>query len=185
MVILVNIDFRSLSLLSSRIASIMSHDDATATNSTRTTSEEFQPMEEDINTRPRPRLDEHPLVHSLLAEINNSTEAQNEVPFHRQDWLVIDRRTAKLRLPRQSEFLRLMLHNPRYSSYASWSDQAAGMFKILEPERVAALWQQVKVRRTKGTMNYDQFARGIRFYYLSGSMIKTHRKYTFRFGAAT
>ena len=142
-------------------------------------------MGEDINTRHRPRSDTNPFVDLLLAAIKNSTEAQNDVPFHRQDWLVIDRRTAKLRLPRQNEFLRLMLCNARYSSYASWSDQAAGLFKILEPERVAALWQQVKARRTKGTMNYDKFARGIRFYYPSGSMIKTHRKYTFRFGAAT
>jgi hypothetical protein len=173
MVILVNIDFRSLSLLSPRIASTMSHDDATASNSTRTTSEDFQSMDDDHSTRP------------LLAEMKNATDAQNDVPFNLQDWFVTDRLTEKRRLPRQNEFLRLMLCNTRYSSYVSWSDQAAGIFKFLEPERVAALWQQVKGRRTKGTMNYEKFARGIRFYYPSGSMIKMHKKYTFRFGLAT
>jgi hypothetical protein len=170
----------------------MSHDDATALNFTRTTSKDFQSMEEDINknsddhkTCLSPWSDTNPFVHSLLVEAQNSNNAQNEVPFDRQDWFVTDQRSKQLRRPRQNEYLRVMLGNARDSSYVSWTNQTAGTFKILQPERVAALWQQVKGRQTKGTMNYDKFARGIRFYYPSGSMIKTHKKYTFRFGVAT
>ena len=105
----------------------------------------------------------------------------NDIPFQSSDWIVYDRLTGKSRPPRQNEYLFLILDNPRYSNYVEWIDQKNGLFKIREPERVAALWQRVKNRRTQGIMDYDTFARGIRYYYKTGVMTKTHKKYTFKF----
>jgi hypothetical protein len=108
-----------------------------------------------------------------------------EVPFDKNDWQVIDSYSGRKRPPRQNEFLRLLLDNPRYRSYITWLDQHQGLFQILEPDKVAALWPKVKYRQTSETMDYDTFARGVRYYYQSGLMIKTHKKYTFRFNQST
>lgn len=105
----------------------------------------------------------------------------NDIPFRSSDWIVYDRLTGKGRPPRQNEYLFLILNNPRYSNYVEWIDQKNGLFKIQEPGCVAALWQRVKNRRTQGIMDYDTFARGIRYYYKTGAMTKTHKKYTFKF----
>lgn len=104
-----------------------------------------------------------------------------EVPFNPHEWLIQDLITRKVRAPRQNEFLYLLLENPRYTPYLSWLNKRDGVFKIHQPERVATLWRRVKSRQTHGVMDYDTFARGIRYYYKSGVMLKTHRKYTFRF----
>ena len=104
-----------------------------------------------------------------------------EVPFNAHDWLIQDLITRKVRAPRQNEFLYLLLENPRYTPYLSWLSKPNGVFKIHQPERVATLWRRVKRRQTHGVMDYDTFARGIRYYYKSGIMLKTHKKYTFRF----
>ena len=106
---------------------------------------------------------------------------RTDIPFKAGDWIVCDKLTGKVRPPRQNEFLFLILENPRYAPYVQWLDKKDGVFKILKPEQVASLWYRVKNRRTQGVMDYDTFARGIRYYYKIGLMMKTHRKYTFRF----
>jgi hypothetical protein len=68
-----------------------------------------------------------------------------------------------------------------YSSYISWLNKDQGLCKIHQPDQVAILWGKVKNRKTIGIMNYEVFARGIRFYYKSGLMIKTNKKHTLRF----
>lgn len=103
------------------------------------------------------------------------------ISFRSSDWLVMDTSTKKYRPPKQNEYLYLLLENQDYSSFASWVDRNQGTFKIHEPDRVAALWKLIKNRKTKGTMDYNTFARGIRYYYKSGLMIKTNKKHTFRF----
>lgn len=114
---------------------------------------------------------------NLMQSYNNS----NECYLNPKDWLVIDSISRRPRAPRQNEFLYCLLEHPNYSSYLTWLNKNDGLFKIHDPEKVAQLWSQVKNRRTHGIMNYDKFARGLRFYYKTGLMVKTHKKHTFRF----
>lgn len=109
------------------------------------------------------------------------TENSSEIPFYSNEWQIYDRSLDKMRRPRQNEFLRLLLQNDRYSSYVSWVDKSQGLFRILEPDRVAKLWERVKSRQTNGKMDYETFARGIRYYYGKGLMVKTNKKHTFCF----
>ncbi|UJR21490.1 hypothetical protein I4U23_024574 [Adineta vaga] len=105
----------------------------------------------------------------------------NGIPFGLNEWLVRDPATGKLRPPKLYEFLRLLLDNRRYISYASWLNQDEGLFKIHKPTEVIELWQKVKARQTSNNMDYDRFSRGIRHYYESGIMIATYTKHTYRF----
>jgi hypothetical protein len=112
----------------------------------------------------------------------SSDDNDDEEPFDSNEWTVEDKSGGKIRPPRLYEFLRLLLDNSRYTSYASWLNKDEGLFKIHKPSQVASLWKSVKVRKTNGSMNYDTLARGIRYYYQSGAMIKTHTKHTYCFG---
>lgn len=101
--------------------------------------------------------------------------------FDSTEWMVRDNSSCKIRPPKLYEFLGLLLDNSRYISYASWVNGREGLFKIHKPIQVAYLWKRVKVRKTNGCMDYNTFARGIRYYYKSGTMIKTHTKHTYCF----
>ncbi|CAF1042016.1 unnamed protein product, partial [Adineta ricciae] len=105
-----------------------------------------------------------------------SSDDLDDESFNYQEWLRYDRSLCKHRAPKLLEFLYLLLENTRYNSYASWLDRSQGLFRIYKPDEVARLWRKVKVRRSNGSMNYDTFSRGIRYYYKSGLMIKTHTK---------
>jgi hypothetical protein len=119
---------------------------------------------------------------SSSASINpRSLDNDETESFNPKDWMIQDSLTYKLRPPKLYEFLRLLLDNPRYISYASWIKKNDGLFKIHRPIQVAYLWKQVKVRKSNGSMDYDTFARGIRYYYKSGTMIKTRTKHTYCF----
>ncbi|CAF3575572.1 unnamed protein product [Rotaria socialis] len=120
-------------------------------------------------------------THNILRLSENS----HEVPFDHREWEICDPSSNRKRPPRQNEFLQLLLENSRYSSYVSWVDKSQGLFRILQPERVADLWKSVKCRQTQGKMNYETFARGVRYYYGTGLMIKTNKKYTFCFKQST
>jgi hypothetical protein len=110
-----------------------------------------------------------------------SDNQTNEISINRKEWLIIDSTSGKPRAPRQHEFLLLLLAKPEYSSYISWTDKDQGLCKIHEPKQVTRIWEKVKGRQTNGVMNYETFSRGIRFYYKSGLMIKTHQKHILRF----
>jgi hypothetical protein len=105
----------------------------------------------------------------------------DEISFDRMEWLIKDSSTEKIRPPKLCEFLYLILDNSRYNSYASWLDESQGLFRIHKPIQVTKLWEKVKIRHTNTTMNFDKFSRGIRYYYGSGLMIRTNKKYTYRF----
>ncbi|CAF1277101.1 unnamed protein product [Rotaria magnacalcarata] len=125
---------------------------------------------------------------SSIADIDNIlrlSENSHEVLFDHHEWEICDPSSNRKRPPRQSEFLQLLLENSRYSSYVSWVDKSQGLFRILRPERVADLWRKVKCRQTQGKMSYETFARGVRYYYGTGLMIKTNKKYTFCFKQST
>jgi hypothetical protein len=119
--------------------------------------------------------------------LNTESSVDDDVdqPLDHQEWTVVDGSSKKLRPPKLYEFLHLLLNNSRYSSYIAWSDERKGVFKIKKPAQVANLWKQVKVRKTNGYMDYDTFARGIRYYYKSKLMIKTNTRHTYCFARAS
>ncbi|CAF2346200.1 unnamed protein product [Rotaria sp. Silwood2] len=101
--------------------------------------------------------------------------------FNDDEWIIEDSASLKMRPPKLCEFLHLLLNNPRYASYTSWVNNNEDLFKIHNPAKVASLWRKIKLRRTHRPMDYETFSRGIRYYYKSGLMIKTHRRHTYRF----
>ncbi|CAF3022123.1 unnamed protein product [Rotaria sp. Silwood2] len=120
----------------------------------------------------------------FIADNNNFASSSvyfNEIPLDYNEWQVRDSYASRKRSPRQNEFLRLLLENPRYRSYTCWLDKKRGLFRILQPDQVVALWEKVKGRQTQRKMNYETFSRGIRHYYKAGIMMKTNTRYTFCF----
>ena len=114
-------------------------------------------------------------------ESGSTRESDDEEPFDPKDWMIEDTSTRRIRPPKLPEFLRLLLNNTRYISYASWLNRKKGVFKIHQPTKVVKLWRQVKLRKTVGSIDYDTFARCIRSYYKSGIMRKTRTRHTCRF----
>jgi hypothetical protein len=112
---------------------------------------------------------------------DDDDDDDNEEPLDLKEWMIQDDLSSKTRLPKLYEFLHLLLNNTRYVSYASWLNKNDGLFKVHRPIQVAYLWRKVKARKTVGLMDYDNFARGIRYYYKIGTMIQTYRKHTYRF----
>ncbi len=51
-------------------------------------------------------------------------------------------------------------------------DRERGVFKIVDSNRVAALWGK---RKNRPAMNYDKLSRSLRQYYKKGIMKKTER----------
>jgi len=120
--------------------------------------------------------------------IDNSVqlpEALNDIPLDHTEWQIVDTHSGRKRPPRQNEFLELLLENAIYSSYVRWLNKNQGLFEILLPNQVVALWEKVKSRQTSGKMSYQTFSRGLRYYYKTGVMIKTQKKYTYRFNRST
>ena len=109
----------------------------------------------------------------------------DNIPTNQNEWMVTDQLSKRKRPPRLYEFLILLLQNPRYASYASYSNVSEGIFQIHKPDQVAVLWEQVKNRQSTQKMTYDKFARAVRWYYKQDIMIKTNTRYTFQFSPAT
>jgi len=110
-----------------------------------------------------------------------TSDDEDKQYFDLNEWMIQDRISRKLRPLKLYEFLRLLLNNPRYVSYASWLNKNEGLFKIHRPSEVACLWKKTKIRKAGGSMDYYTFARGIRYYYKTGAMIKTRTRHTYCF----
>ncbi|CAF1305587.1 unnamed protein product [Rotaria magnacalcarata] len=117
----------------------------------------------------------------MCRRVENMNENDPAAYFDRNYFLINDTAASKIRPPKLCEFLLLILSNPIYHSYASWTNEDSGVFKIHEPEKLASLWRRVKVRQTSGLMDYETFSRSIRYYYKSGLMLQTHKRHTYRF----
>ncbi|CAF1124409.1 unnamed protein product [Rotaria sordida] len=109
----------------------------------------------------------------------------HNMPINQKEWLVMDKGFKRQRPPRLYQFFLLLLENPYYASYASYTNKSEGIFQIHEPEKVADLWQQVKSRQANQQMTYDKLARAVRWYYQYDIMKKTNTRYTFQFSAKT
>lgn len=120
-----------------------------------------------------------PLLNTTADDYVQPLDDSEEIELDLTEWQIIDPRSGKNRRPRQNEFLELLLANTRYTSYICWVDKDQGLCRILLPNQVAALWGKVKRRQTNGKMTYQTFARGLRYHYTIGSMMKTKKKHTF------
>ena len=71
------------------------------------------------------------------------------------------------------QFVKELLLQPQlYSASIHWVDREAGIFKIVDSNRVATLWGK---RKNRPAMNYDKLSRSLRQYYKKGIMKKTER----------
>jgi hypothetical protein len=166
-----------------------------------TTFEEYDELRTVLHTPDNPMIDtttqdnnnhlpfnDYPELFSSIpsSPVNdNCVQFSDEIPFDHNEWQVIDPSSGKKRRPRQHEFLELLLEDARYGSYVRWLDQDRGLFEILLPNQVATLWGKVKNRHTDGKMTYATFARGLRYHYTTGIMIKTKKKFTFCFNKSS
>lgn len=124
-----------------------------------------------------------PVSNEEVPEVESTMS--DEIPIDLKEWQVRDMRSQRLRAPRLLEFLVLAVQKPYYQSYASFIDRSKGFFQIHEPDKMAKLWGKVKNRQSHKEMTYDKLARGIRWNYSGGSMIKTNTAYTFQFSPKT
>jgi len=124
---------------------------------------------------------EEPSYPSMIDDLLDVVNDDDESSFDRMEWLIKDSSTGRVRPPKLHEFLYLILNNSRYNSHASWLDEKQGLFQIHKPIQVTKLWEKVRIRHTNTSMNFDKFSRGIRYYYSSGLMIPTNKRYTYRF----
>ncbi|XP_064481057.1 transcription factor ETV6-like isoform X2 [Ornithodoros turicata] len=62
------------------------------------------------------------------------------------------------------DFLQQLLNDPeqRYRYCIAWKDQAKGVFKIVDPHRLAKLWG---MQKNHLNMNFDKMSRAMRYYY--------------------
>ena len=134
--------------------------------------------------------EKHTSSSSTLSRSKSCTEPMNWPPSHSSandepldlDELIIqDIASRKIGIPKLHAFLRLLLDNDNYASYASWLDKSHGLFRIHKPTQVANLWRRIKTRKMSSSWDYDSFARSIRYYYKPGIMCKTNTRFTYRF----
>ncbi|CAF1178988.1 unnamed protein product [Rotaria sp. Silwood1] len=92
------------------------------------------------------------LSEDLQPTFNVVDNNSQNISIDPKEWLVMDKSSKRQRPPRLYEFLILLLENPYYAFYASYTNKAEGIFQIHEPENVANLWQQVKSRRSNQKM---------------------------------
>lgn len=117
--------------------------------------------------------------------LSNNDSTSSDPPLIPSEWMIMDRKSRRHRPPLLFEFLILLLDKSHYSSYASFTDSDLGVFQFHQPDKVAALWERIKNRKSEKDMTYDKMARAIRWYYKSGIMIKTNARYTFQFAPET
>ncbi|RNA00062.1 Transcription factor ETV6, partial [Brachionus plicatilis] len=60
------------------------------------------------------------------------------------------------------EYLFLLLSNPSYSSVIKWEDDTKMIFRIVQAEKLAALWG---LQKNRLGMTYEKLSRGMRYYY--------------------
>lgn len=70
------------------------------------------------------------------------------------------------------QFLLEILTDKEYTNIIQWHGNQ-GEFELVEPNKVATLWGN---KKNKPNMNYDNLARGLRYYYGGNMISKVHRK---------
>lgn len=60
------------------------------------------------------------------------------------------------------EYLYLLLQDTNYSSVIKWEDESQMVFRIVQAEKLAALWG---LQKNRLGMTYEKLSRGMRYYY--------------------
>lgn len=107
---------------------------------------------------------------------------QGQLQTNKTRFLVLE--GQRYRSPKIIEFLLHIGRSDNYSDYVTFN-QESGVIVIVDATAVVELWSQQRSRRDSTVLTYDNFARGLRYYYQSGIMIKTFHRYTFKFSQDT
>lgn len=106
------------------------------------------------------------LKYSICPTSKNQEDPTRQIKFY-DDF--IDFRGDILRRPPDSkncrilwEYLYLLLQNPSYSSVIRWEDESQMVFRIVQAEKLAALWG---LQKNRLGMTYEKLSRGMRYYY--------------------
>ncbi|XP_046599497.1 ETS-related transcription factor Elf-5 isoform X3 [Neodiprion lecontei] len=83
------------------------------------------------------------------------------------------------------EFLRDLLHNPKYCpEYIYWKDYSKKIFCLVKNKEIARMWGKRKKIKKK-EMDYDKFSRALRYHYKKGTLESVDKeRLTYRFGPA-
>lgn len=103
---------------------------------------------------------------SLSTGHKNQEDPSRQIKFY-DDF--IDFRGDVLRRPPDSkncrilwEYLYLLLQNTNYSTVIRWEDETNMVFRIVQAEKLAALWG---LQKNRLGMTYEKLSRGMRYYY--------------------
>ncbi|XP_067655591.1 ETS-related transcription factor Elf-3-like [Haliotis asinina] len=81
--------------------------------------------------------------------------------------------------PRLWKFILDLLEDPRYNpSHIVWVNRQEGIFRLIDPARLAELWGHVKGNKS---MNYEKLSRGLRYYYTHNVMEHVPGKLVYKF----
>ncbi|XP_048241870.1 DNA-binding protein D-ETS-3-like isoform X3 [Haliotis rufescens] len=81
--------------------------------------------------------------------------------------------------PRLWKFILDLLEDPRYNpSYIAWVNRQEGIFRLIDPQRLAELWGHVKGNKS---MNYEKLSRGLRYYYTHNVLEHVPGKLVYKF----
>ncbi len=106
------------------------------------------------------------LKYSVCPTSKNQEDPTRQIKFY-DDF--IDFRGDILRRPPDSkncrilwEYLYLLLQNSAYASVIRWEDENQMVFRIVQAEKLAALWG---LQKNRLGMTYEKLSRGMRYYY--------------------
>lgn len=112
------------------------------------------------------QIDSHGLGYKMSTNTKPNEDPSRAVKFY-DDF--IDFRGDILRRPPNSkncrilwEYLFLLLQDPSYSSVIKWEDDTKMIFRIVQAEKLAALWG---LQKNRLGMTYEKLSRGMRYYY--------------------
>ena len=104
--------------------------------------------------------------YSICPTSKNQEDPTRQIKFY-DDF--IDFRGDILRRPPDSkncrilwEYLYLLLQNTAYASVIRWEDESQMVFRIVQAEKLAALWG---LQKNRLGMTYEKLSRGMRYYY--------------------
>lgn len=71
------------------------------------------------------------------------------------------------------EFLYILLEDPNYESIIHWENREKMIFRIIQADKLAALWG---LQKNRLSMTYEKLSRGMRYYYSNNIISKEQSK---------
>ncbi|CAF0721228.1 unnamed protein product [Adineta steineri] len=71
------------------------------------------------------------------------------------------------------EFLYILLEDPHYESIIHWENREKMIFRIIQADKLAALWG---LQKNRLSMTYEKLSRGMRYYYSNNIISKEQSK---------